>query len=261
MNRGLALDQHSQHSILQWAAQRQTALTVSVLAEGRWFNLRSQLLQLDQNLLQIVYPMGGGEEPAAEIGVGDKLGISFRRGHKKCIFVSPVVMRRAEPGAEGGPVDTLFVSMPDQIRELQRRAYQRVTVPTEHFIAVKVWQGGIPSTNQPSWPLCAGRIGNISVGGVLVDIRADQNPRLSVGDIVGLEITVVPGRNPLLVEAQYRHCAVTSVDRIGLGLQLLALEHNLPGRATITEVADFVKGLMRGTTRRERAAGQAGDGD
>ena len=245
MSRSLTLDQDSQRSILQWAVQRQTAITISVLAEGRWCNLRSQLLRLDRNLLQITYPFPSSESPACEISVGDELGISFRRGHKKCIFVSPVVLRRAEPDPNGTTADTLYVRVPDQIRELQRRAYQRVVVSSDRFIAVKVWQGGIPSSVEPSWPLCAGRIGNISVGGILVDIRADQNPRLALGDVVGLEITAVQGRPPLLVEVQYRHCTVTGPGRIGLGVQLLGLEHDLPGRASITEIADLVQSLMR----------------
>ena len=222
---------------------------MSVLAEGRWCNLRSQLLQIDRTLLQISYPLAAAGEVAHEIAVGDELGISFRRGHKKCIFVSPVVMRRTESAPNGAPVDTLYIRVPDQIRELQRRAYQRVSLPPDHFVAVKVWQGGIPSSGEPTWPLCAGRISNASMGGILVDIRADQNPRLSVGDLVGLEITAVQGRKPLLIEAQYRHCAVTNPGRIGLGMQFLGLEHEVPGRASITEVADFVRNLMRHAAR------------
>lgn len=246
MSRGLVLDQESQRSILQWAVQRRTAITISVLTEGRWCNLRSQLLRIDRNLLQIAYPVASGTETACEIVVGDELGISFRRGHKKCIFVSPVVLRRTDPDPEGKVVDTLYVRVPDQLRELQRRAYQRITVPEDRFLAVKLWQGGIPAAGEPSWPLCSGRIANISVGGVLVDIRADQNPRLAVGDIAGLEISVQPCRPPLLVEAQYRHCTVSGFGRIGLGMQLLGLEHGLPGRASITELADLVRSLMRG---------------
>jgi hypothetical protein len=89
-------------------------------------------------------------------------------------------------------------------------------------------------------------VSNISVGGVMVDIRADQNPRLCVGDLVGLEITVVQGRKPMLLEGQYRHCTLTGPDRIGLGMQLLGLEHEVPGRASITDVAELVRNLMRG---------------
>lgn len=249
MSSGRILDQDGQQSVLQWAVQRQAPVVVSVHADGRWCNLRSRIIRLDRDLLQLLYPLASGSGPAPEIAVGDELGVSFRRGHKKCIFVSPVVLRRLADAPEGEKVDTLLVRLPRQVRELQRRVYQRVVVPPERFIAVKVWQGGVPSPGEPSWPLCAGRVGNISLGGVLVDIRADQNPRLCVGDLIGLEITAVQGRRPLLLEAQYRHCAVTGPDRIGLGLQLLGLEHEAPGRASMAEVVELVRDLMRGGAR------------
>ncbi|MBN2561130.1 MAG: PilZ domain-containing protein [Phycisphaerae bacterium] len=255
MSRGMTLGRESQRSVLHWAVQRRADLVVSFLAEGGWCHLRSRLIRFDsdRDFVQIAYPVSPGDAPPPEIGPGDELGISFRRGHKKCIFVSPVVMHCPDSTAEGDTIDTLVVRLPAEMRELQRRAYQRVSVPPDRFIAAKVWQGGAPSPDEPTWPLCAGRISNISVGGILLDIRSDQNPRLSVGDMVGLEITVTQGRRPLIVEAQYRHCTMTGPDRIGLGLQLLGLEHNKPGRASIAEIADLVKSVQRECTRRERA--------
>jgi c-di-GMP-binding flagellar brake protein YcgR len=251
MNRGNLLDLDSQRSVLEWAAQRQVAITVSLLADQRWCNFRSQLIGFDpqQSLLQIAYPIASAGDVPAEIVPGDQVGISFRRGHKKCVFVSPVIMRRLDAPDDGQPADTLLIRAPQQLRELQRRAYQRIDLPPDHFIAVKVWQGGLPSPGEPCWPICSGRVGNISVGGTLVDVRADQNPRLGVGDAVGLEITVAQGHPPLMAEAQYRHCTMTGPDRVGLGLQFLGLEHDLPGRSSITEIADFVRGLQCSAAR------------
>lgn len=251
MSRGNLLDLDSRQSVLQWAAERQTAITISLLSEERWCNSRSQLIGFDpqQSLLQIAYPIASAGDPPPEIVPGEQLGISFRRGHKKCVFVCPVIMRRLDTTEDGQPADTLLIRAPQQMRELQRRAYQRIDLPPDHFIAVKVWQGGLPSSGETCWPICAGRVGNISVGGTRVDIRVDQNPRLGVGDAVGLEITAAQGLPPLLAEAQYRHCTMTGPDRVGLGLQFLGLEHDLPGRSSITEIADFVRGLQRSASR------------
>jgi hypothetical protein len=153
--------------------------------------------------------------------------------------------RRTDRDRDGQVADMLLVRPSGELRELQRRVYQRVTVPRDRFIAVKLWEGCAPETGGPSWPLCAGRLANVSVGGILVEIRADQNPRLGVGDPVGVEITVIQGRPPLLAEAQYRHCCLEEADRLGLGLQFVGLEHEVPGRATLAEVAEFVKWLQR----------------
>jgi len=264
----MVLDPGSASAILSWAAERQTPITASLLTEGRWCNLRSHFIRydIDRNLIQIVYPISIDTLAPPEITAGEELGISLRRGHKKCIFVSPVMMRSMDQSADGQAMDTLVVRGPKEVRELQRRVYQRVMVPQDRFIAVKLWQGGLPNVAQPNvaqppsavdfppltkgragvgstWPLCSGRLDNASVGGILVDIRTDQNPRLGVGDLVGVEITASPGRQPLLAEAQYRHCVMKSPGRMGVGLQFLGLEHDLPDRTSISQIADFVRSL------------------
>jgi c-di-GMP-binding flagellar brake protein YcgR len=223
------------------------ALTVSLHADGRWCNLRSQLLRssVEEQLIQITFPIAGSQGPPAEIAGGEEVGVAFRRGHKKCVFVSRVVMRRAETDGDGNTVDTLLLRLPQAMQEHQRRAYQRVTVPADQFIAVKLWEGGVPGSDETCWPLCAGRLANVSAGGILLEVRADQDPRLSVGDTVGVEITTADARAPLLAEAQYRHCCLRGAERVGLGLQFLGLEHDVPGQASIGELAAFVKSLQR----------------
>jgi c-di-GMP-binding flagellar brake protein YcgR len=245
MTRSMVLDADSAVSILAWAAQRQMPITASLLTEGRWCNLRSHMIRYDaeRNVIQIVYPISLDTGAPPEIAAGEELGISLRRGHKKCIFVSPVLMRSQDQSADGQAVDTLVVRGPAQMRELQRRVYQRVMIPQDRFIAVKLWQGGLPAADSATWPLCSGRLDNASVGGILVDIRSDQNPRLGVGDLVGVEITTAPGRAPIIAEAQYRHCVMRGPGRMGLGLQFLGLEHDLPDRTNISQIADFVRAL------------------
>lgn len=251
MTHGAVLDPGTATAILSWAVERQTPITASLLTEGRWCNLRSHFVRYDveRNLIQIVYPISVDTLAPPEIAAGEELGISFRRGHKKCIFVSPVMMRSLDKCAEGQAVDTLVVRGPTEVRELQRRVYQRITVAPDRFIAVKLWQGGLPTRGGANWPICSGRLDNASVGGLLVDIRSDQNPRLGVGDLVGVEITIAPGRPPVLAEAQYRHCTMKGPGRMGLGLQFLGLEHNLPDRASISQIADFVRSLRESSSR------------
>lgn len=249
MSNGKTLATSAGESVLQWAAERRILLAASLSLDGRWSNLRAQFYRYDsaQRIAQITFPIAAEGAAPAEIPSGEKIGISFRRGHKKCIFVGQVVMRKVETDPDGGVMDTLLLRVSEGMRELQRRVYRRVTVPHDRFIAVKVWEGGTPSAEQPCWPLCSGRLGNISVGGLLLEIRADQNPRLTVGDHVGVEITANVGRPALLVEAQYRHCCLLAPDRLGLGLQFIGLEHDLPGRSPIEYIADFVRTLQRET--------------
>ncbi len=247
MTSAATLDESSSRTVLEWAAQRQVALTVSLHTEGRWFNMRSRLIRFspDEQLAQISLPMPCQTDPQPEFLPQQQLGFAFRRGHKKCLFMGQVVMRRQEPTADGKTEDTLLVRVADGLKELQRRAYQRFTVPADMFIAVKIWEGAPLTQDEPSWPLCSGKLGNFSAGGILVIVREDQNPRLTVGENVGVELTRQQGSRMILAEAQYRHCCLSGSDHLGLGFQFIGLEHNIPGRASVADVAEFAKELQR----------------
>jgi hypothetical protein len=126
----------------------------------------------------VLYPQAG-DQPAVELVPGQQVGVSFRRGHKKCIFSTIIVLRRNEPAGSGAALDTLILRCPEQMHELQRRAYERVICPPDRFIAVRLWEG-LGAGHEGSWPLCSGRVANLSVGGVQIDIRQDHNPQLSI---------------------------------------------------------------------------------
>ncbi len=247
MTRSAQLDAETTNAVLNWAAQRRVPLTVSINREGQWSNLRSEFIRYDakQGALQILYPIAGADSIPPEITGEDELGLSFRRGHKKCIFVAQVVVRQRIEMEDKSFADALLLKIKGGLRELQRRAYQRVTVPADQFIAVKLWEGGLPDSSDAAWPLCAGRLSNASVGGILVEINSQQNPRLSVGDAVGVELTPVQGKPPMLFEGQYRHCCLVGKDRLGIGLQFIGLEHEVQGRTSITQLAEFVRNLQR----------------
>lgn len=234
-------------SALEWAAEHKPDVTISRATENGWEHLRSRFVALDaQNgVLKITYPMSSSSGPPPEIATGEELGISFRRGHKKCLFVCPVAMRCREPDEQGEATETLVLRAPKEVRELQRRVYQRLVIPQESFIAVKIWEGGVPVNGGVAWPLCSGRVANVSVGGILVDVRVDQNPRLCAGDVVGVEITTRPGSPAICLDGQYRHCVITGEDRLGLGFQFVGLEHDIEGRSSVLEVAEFVRCLRR----------------
>lgn len=238
-----------QEAAFAWAVQHQTPVVLSVKSGDVWVALKSAFVGYDpaQRAIQVLYPQAG-DQPSVEIVAGQQVGVSFRRSHKKCVFSTLVVMRCSEPAGSGVALDTLILRCPDNMHEMQRRAYERITCPPDRFVAVRLWEG-LGAGHDGSWPLCSGRVANVSVGGVQVDIRQDHNPRLSIGDRVGVEITVSPGKPPLMFDAQYRHCAITAPGRLGLGFQFLGLEHPQPNRSTLAEVAEFVKELQRSARR------------
>ena len=238
MNQATAqLEVTSHDGMLAWAAERHVDVNVTQCVDGSWQTFRAVFAKFDAEANTIVLQELSDKESGETAPQSDlTVGVAFRRGHKKCLFTTTIA------GQDG---DTLLLREPESVRAVQRRAYQRVNIPTHRFIPVKIWEGGLPNSGEVCFPVCSGRVANISMGGVLVDIRADQNPRLQDGDMVGVEIIRRPDVRPLLLDGQFRHC-VNENDRVSLGLQFLGLEHDLPGRSSLSEVAEYVRGVRRG---------------
>ncbi|MCA9255179.1 MAG: PilZ domain-containing protein [Phycisphaerales bacterium] len=246
MTAGINTEASPNTSLFTWAAEKVVDLVITQAIDGDWASFRSKLLGYDNDsgAIMIARPEPANEGQPAEISRDVDLGVAFRRGHKKCLFVTRILDDRAVP--ENAAPGTLVLGPPTDVRAVQRRAYQRIVVPSHRFIAAKIWDGGLPNDEGGSFPVSSGRVSNVSVGGVMIDVRSDQNPRLQVGDLVGIEVTQRPGMRPLLVEAQYRHCVMHGADRLGLGFQFVGLEHDLPGRSTLEEVKLFTSAVRRG---------------
>src|SRR5437764_13621233 len=122
MNNCHTLEISKKHAALEWASSHQAPLSLSLLPEGQIQGLRSQMVRYDpqQEALQILYPIYPDRPAPPEITAGQQLGVSFRRGHKKCIFVATVVMRRQDANPRGETIDTPVLGAPTPARQMQR---------------------------------------------------------------------------------------------------------------------------------------------
>ncbi len=232
------LEVASHGSMLEWAAERRVDVSVTQCNDGEWQTFRAVFASFDADENTIILQELSDKQRTDNTLLADvEVGVAFRRGHKKCLFKTKITKQDGE---------TLHLREPESVRAVQRRAYQRVIIPSHRFIPVKIWEGGLPNSGEVCFPICSGRVANISMGGVLVDVRSDQNPRLQDGDMVGVEIIRRPDVKPLLLEGQFRHCVEEESERLSLGLQFLGLEHDLPGRSGLSEVAEYVRGVRRG---------------
>jgi len=136
-------------------------VNVTQCIDGEWQTFRAVFGSFDaQKNTIVLQEVAEKQSPNAALKSDVEIGVAFRRGHKKCLFTTKIT------GQEG---DTLLLQEPTTVRAVQRRAYQRVNIPSHRFIPVKVWEGSLPNSGEVSFPVCSGRVANISMSTIRVD--------------------------------------------------------------------------------------------
>ncbi len=178
---------------------------------------------------------------------GEKLGCTFRVDHRKCMF--PTVLESARPEQ-----DRFLVTLrwPDQIQQLQRRAYDRVRLPDGMVVAVRIWRdsGAACDGSPDARAVRHGQLEDISAGGM----------RVKLADPEGLEIertyrcafTPRPGKPPLMLEAILRHRETADHGRASLGFQFVGLEMIPDGQRLLDRLTRLVNRLKFSPGRRRR---------
>lgn len=228
----------TRNRIFQWAVRRHEQVSLTFQRDGQWVGGRSNLLWFDEASggLGIGYPAFSPQTAPLEITPGDSLGVSFRRGHKKCVFASRVVARQQGPDGAAH----LVLECPDELHEYQRRAYQRAAVPPGRRIPAMIRRSG-----DLNGLLCAGNIRDISAGGTQIELDAPYDARMRVGDAIRLELTPEPGAPALVLPGVFRHASALSSGRIAIGIQFCGLEASRDGHAVLSLISRLVNEFRR----------------
>jgi c-di-GMP-binding flagellar brake protein YcgR len=139
------------------------------------------------------------------------------------------------------PAGTAFsVSWPDEIQEVQRRAYQRATPPAGHAIAVRFWN----SVTGPDGPQRrSGVMEDLSAGGLRV--RTSEAYGLNEGDTVQVSFSVRSRGPAFVLDANFRHREQAPEGQWLLGFQFVGLESSRQGQQTLGELVKTVTGFQR----------------
>ncbi len=237
--------------ILQWAVRRHEQVSLTFQRDGDWIIGRSNLLWLDEasENLGVAYPSFAAHAAPLEISHGESLGVSFRRGHKKCVFSSRVTAR--QQGADG--IAHLALACPDELHEYQRRAYQRATVPPGRRIPVLVLR-----SDESKQLLCAGDVRDISAGGTQIELDAPYDAHMRVGDAIRLEMTPDPRSPALVLPGVFRHASALASGKIAIGIQFRGLEASRDGHVVLSLISRLVSDF-RGPANRRTPAEQANE--
>lgn len=227
------------------AVDKQVPVTVNVRRDKVWHHLHSRLLGLRDSHMFLAIPQAyeGGED--LEFSPAEKLGLSFKLKHHKHVFSAITVGKETLEISGQGSVDVLSVCIPSKMQRLQRRAYQRVSVPEGKVVRVSFWVGTAgeePSGGNPSRPVWSGRVTDLSAGGFQLIVEDDEVWDLEVGESVGLRVAFGVGGQTVYADAQFRHRTEQDGKAV-MGFQFLGLAHDRKSREVLqvlsAKVAEF----------------------
>ncbi len=251
MNTDRSLSSVAQARVFQWAVGRREPVHLTFERESGWVATRSSFLWFDEaeGTLAVRYP----DPPAAggpiEASIGETIGVSFRRGHKKCVFSAVVVGREQDAG---GPRLLLRPATP--LAEYQRRSFMRAAIPPERNVDVALFA----PPDSAAEATCRGRLRDISAGGMQMELSEKPPGSLRVGQLARIEIGLESA--PLYVDGVLRHATAHPTGRIGLGFQFVGLEATPHGQAVLARLAQIVSALRAASgPRSDRDGASRGD--
>jgi c-di-GMP-binding flagellar brake protein YcgR len=233
-----ALPEAARTRVLQWAVRRHEAASLTFRRDEAWVVARSNFLWFDEaeGTLAVLYPVAVPPGAAIEVTRGEPVGVSFRRGHKKCVFSTTVLARQCDAAA-----DVLLLARPDRLQELQRRAYQRAVVPGGQVVPVKVYGRGNAGGDAP---LAEGQLRDISAAGAGVQVPTPYDPRIRIGGDVRVSIAGDAPGSSISLDGVVRHLTAQP-GGIALGIQFRGLETSRHGQTMLSALASIARELRR----------------
>ncbi|MCK4660823.1 MAG: PilZ domain-containing protein [Phycisphaerae bacterium] len=241
MDRMRYVEPSRQDEILAEAIEKTTPVVVTTSKGTAWVTHKSHFLAapgLEHRLL-LHAPLTAESGSTTAVLRGEQIGISFRRGHKKCMFGTVVEDLQEYPQA-------IVLAWPEQMQEFQRRVYYRSAPPRGTTVDVRYWvaeEAVRSSATQPPENAYHGTLQDLSVGGIRIE--TNEHPVLSIGQTVVCHFSYKRGAPPLTIHATVRHLQDEARGGESLGLQFVGLETTPGGRKRLVRLAQIVSELQR----------------
>ena len=227
--------------ILLDAVDRSTPIALTHRSESGWVSYASRLLEVSEpgRPIAIAAPVPRRAYLAMALPVGEVVGVSFRKGHKKCIFSS-----RLDPPSREDERSTFTLEWPTEVQQVRRRAYERAVPPPGPPIQVRFWSvAGSLGESQEGRRVRYGELEDLSAGGMRV--LASDTDGLDQRGTYRCLIAVDPHGAPIVLEAVLRHQEKAAGGRTSLGLGFMGLEATDEGREVLGQLARIVSQFQR----------------
>ena len=229
---------------LDEAVARRFIVSLSLKNDDGWTSYKSRFLAKDDRTDELIveYPSPTGQ-PMPEVAPLQNIGVSFRRGHKKCMFNTVVRSRLNYTTDNGAQTPALKLAQPSDMFELQRRVFYRTPIPNAMAIEVRIWPGSDATQTLDSTPF-RGAMSDLSAGGLSFILDSEETPQWKVNTPINCWFDPNAGNSPIEAAAQFRHCEPMDDDRMRVGLQFAGLEASQQGRDTLQRILDLTTHLQ-----------------
>lgn len=225
-------------AILKGAAKLGCSIAVSAQFQNRWLSFHSQVLDVSQDILYVLVPVSADEVKAEEVLVGKESGVSLRMRNYRYFFNTTFLGPYPWTAPDGKEHLALTTSIPPELERLERRAADRVDVPSNRSVRASIWAS---VRRQPIW---AGSVMNLSMGGFQLHTTGSSLAFFEPGDLVTASLSFGTGAEPIEVETHFRH-GVPDGSMALLGLEFTVLNTTPQGRAffemLMAKIAEFSK--------------------
>lgn len=233
--------------ILNDSISQQRRLVLTHNSPLGWRTFPSRFLSGSASLqaLQVAAPISCNSS-APLPAPGETLGVTFRLGHKKCMF-GTTVKSVHQDGGEG----EVTLCWPDHLQQLQRRLYERAKPPKDAVIAVRFWCEAVASgTAAEARCVRHGQLEDISAGGIRIKVAHPNE--IELGATYRCAFAPRPGKSSLVLDALVRHREAADYGRTSIGFQFVGLETTVEGRQLLDRLARTVSQFQRARSRTRR---------
>ena len=235
---------HQQDRILSDSIKPGRHMTLTLHTDDGWQTYKGKF-EADVSLsgmiqATLMIPGVTHDHPVARPGL--PVGCTFRLGHKKCMFSTMV--QTAEIRSNG---ICLSLRRPNELQQLQRRAYDRTPPPNGSVIAVRFWRNSTGQSTTEGRDIHYGQLEDISAGGMR--IKVSDATRIEISAIYRCTFAPRADKPTFVIDALLRHKEAAGHGRISLGFQFVGLEATPEGRRQLDRLARLANRFKRAHSR------------
>jgi len=234
MNRGEILNPEQLIQFLAEATQDNADIVLSFTRKGKWRLYHTQIVGFNDEGITL---KGGCN--IDELTIYQPVGICSQIGRFKYLFQTSV--QSVEESEKGYKI---VLEFPEKVEQIQRRAFERQTVPSELKVKCLFWHRGYldESETEPSEQYWQGRLLNLSAGGAQIAVDMDLKNYFRESQLVCVQFTPMSYQRPLLLEAHVKYLVEQSDHcQFLVGVEFLGLEAGPEGREVLHRLVRVIQ--------------------